>query len=68
MCGDCFYPLSDRRSYERYEDAWKNVVSWACHCGYWYSQSNGGVGEVGSPLFRAAGNADTGLSDPFLLT
>ena len=28
MWGDCFDPLSDRRSYEKCEDAGKNAVSW----------------------------------------
>ena len=41
-------------------------MSCACHCGHWYSQSHGCAGEVGSRLFRAAGNAKTGFSEPFL--
>ena len=68
MCGYYFDPLSDRRSYERGESAGKTAVSCACHCGHWYSQSHGRVDEVGSRLSRAAGNADTGFSEPFLLT
>ena len=64
MCRDCFDPLC----YERCEGVGKNVVSWACHCGNWYSHIRGRVGEVGSQLFRAAGNAETGFSGPFLLT
>ena len=64
MCRDCFDPLC----YERCEGVGKNVVSWACHCGNWYSHIRGRVGEVGSRLFRAAGNAETGFSGPFLLT
>ena len=50
MCRDYFDPLSDRRSYERGEGAGKTAVSCACHCGHWYSQSHGRVGEVGSTV------------------
>ena len=59
---------SDRRSYERCEGAGKSAVSCAYHCGHWYSKSYCRVAEVGSRLFRAAGNAETGISYPFLLT
>ena len=52
VCGDWFDPLSDIRSCKRCEGAGKTAVIWAC--GLWYSQSC--VGEVGSWLFRAAGN------------
>ena len=55
VCGDCFDPLSDRRSW---------CLSLAC--GLWYSQSR--VGDVESRLFRAARNTETGFSEPFLLT
>ena len=65
---DGFDPLSDRSSYERCEGAGKNAISWACHCGHWYSQSHCRAGEVGSRLFRAAVNAETGFSCHFLLT
>ena len=58
---------SDRRSYERCEGAGKSAVSRACHSGHWYSQSHCHVGEMGSQLFRAAGNAKTSFSYPFLL-
>ena len=60
--------LSNRFCYERCEGAGKNAVSWACHCGHWYSHIHGHVGEVGSWLFIAIGNLETGFSDPFLLT
>ena len=64
---------SDRRSYERCEGAGKSAVSCAFNCGHWCSQSHCRVGEirvgeVGSRLFRAAGNAETVFSYPFLLT
>ena len=62
---DGFDPLSDSRSYERCEGAGKTAVSWAYHCGHWYSQSHGRVGEMESLLFRATGNAATGFSYPF---
>ena len=50
---DCFHSLSDRRSDERCEDAGKTA------CELLYSQSR--VGVVGSQLFRAAGNTETGF-------
>ena len=56
------------RSNERCEGAGKSAMSCACHCGNWYSQSHCRVGEVEFRLFRAAGNAETGFSNPFLLT
>ena len=59
VCRDCFYSLSDRRSYERCEGTRKTVMSWACEL--LYSQNRGRV--VGSQLFRAAGNTETGSSD-----
>ena len=49
--------ISDRRSYERSEGAWKTVVSWACEL------STARVGVLGSQLFRNARNTETGFSD-----
>ena len=54
MCRDCFDSLSDRRSNERCEGAGKTA------CELLYSQSR--VVVVGSQLFRAAGNTETGFS------
>ena len=54
VCKDCFESLSDRRSDERCEGARKTA------CELLYSQSR--VGVVGSQLFRAAGNTETGFS------
>ena len=59
VCRDCFDSLSDRRSNERCEGAGKTAVSWVCEL--LYSQSR--VGVVGSQLFRAAGNTETGFSN-----
>ena len=50
-----FDSLSDRRSYERCEGAWKTA------CEHLYSQSR--VGVVGSQLFRATGNTETCFSN-----
>ena len=47
VCKDCFDSLSDRRSDERCDGAWKTA------CELLYSQSR--VGVVGSQLFRAQG-------------
>ena len=55
MCRDCFYSLSDRRSYERCEDARKTVVSWACEL------CTARFGVLESQLFRATGNTETGF-------
>ena len=55
VCKDCFDSLSDSRSDERCEDAGKTA------CELLYSQSR--VGVVGSQLFRAAGNTETGFSN-----
>ena len=55
MCKNCFGSLSDRRSDERYEGAGKPA------CELLYSLSR--VGVVGSQLFRAAGNKETGFSN-----
>ena len=49
VCKDCFDSLSDRHSDER------------CACELLYSQSR--VGVVGSQLFRAAGNTETGFAN-----
>ena len=54
MCKDCFDSLSERRSDDRCEGAGKTA------CELLYSQS---IGVVGSQLFRAAGNAETGFSN-----
>ena len=55
VCKDCFDSLSDRRSDERCEGAEKTA------CELLYSQSR--VGVVGSQLFRAEGNTETGFSN-----
>ena len=55
VCKDCFDSLSDRRSDERCEGAGKIA------CELLYSQSR--VGVVGSQLFIAAGNTETGFSN-----
>ena len=55
MCKDCFDSLSDRRSDERCEGAGKTAYELL------YSQSR--IGVVGSQLFRAAGNTETGFSN-----
>ena len=52
---DCFDSQSDRRSDERCEGAGKTA------CELLYSQSR--IGVVGSQLFRAAGNTETGFSN-----
>ena len=52
---DCFDSLSDRRSDERCEGAGKTA------CELLYRKSR--VGVVGSQLFRAAGNTETGFSN-----
>ena len=55
MCKYCFDSLSDRSSDERCEGAGKTV------CELLYSQSR--VAVVGSQLFRAAENTETGFSN-----
>ena len=55
VCKDCFDFLSGRRSGERCEGAGKTA------CELLYSQSR--VRVVGSQLFRAAGNTETGFSN-----
>ena len=52
---NCFDSLSDIRSDERCEGAGKTA------CELLYSQSR--VGVVGSQLYRAAGNTETGFSN-----
>ena len=59
VCRDCFDSLSDRSSDERCEGAGKTA------CELLYSQSR--VGLVGSQLFKAAENTETGFSNFFLL-
>ena len=58
MCRNCFDSLSDERSYERCEGAGKTALRWECE--HLYNQNC--VGVVGSQLFKAAGNAETGFS------
>ena len=60
MCRYCF----DRCSNERCEGAGKTAVSWVCEI--LYSQSV--VGVVGSQLFGAAGNTETGFSSIAFIT
>ena len=57
-CRDCFDSLPDKHSNERCEGAGKTAVGWVCEL--LYSQSC--VGVVGSQLFRAEGNTETGFS------
>ena len=52
VCKDCFDSLSDRRS----DDGAGKTA-----CELLYSQSR--IGVVGSQLFRAAGNTETGFSN-----
>ena len=60
MFRDCFDSLSDRRSNEKYEGTGGGTaVSWVCEL--LYSQSR--VDEVGSQLFRTAGNTEAGFSN-----
>ena len=73
MCGDYFDPLSDRRSYYIQKGVKvRGRLLLVVHVivGTSDSQSHGHVGEVGSRLFRAAGNGETGFfrSESFLLT
>ena len=58
MCRYCFDSLSDGRSYERCEGARKSALTW--ECGISYNQNR--VRVVGSQLFRAAANVETGFS------
>ena len=58
VCRDCFDSLSDGRSYERREGAGKTALRWEWEL--LYNQNR--VRVVGSQLFRAAGNTETGFS------
>ena len=58
MCRYCFDSLSDGRSFERCEGARKTALTW--ECGISYNQNR--VRVVGSQLFRAAANIETGFS------
>ena len=58
MCRYCFDSLSDRRSYERCEGARKTALTWECEISY----NQNRVRVVGSQLFRAAANIETGFS------
>ena len=58
VCRDCFDSLSDGRSYERCEGAGKTALRWEWEL--LYNQNR--VRVVGSQLFRAAGNTETGFS------
>ena len=59
VCRDSFDSLSDGRSYERCEGAWKIALRWECEL--LYNQNR--VRVVGSQLFRAAGNTKKGFSN-----
>ena len=58
MCRYCFDSLSDGRRYERCEGARKTVLTWECEISY----NQNRVRVVGSQLFRAAANIETGFS------
>ena len=58
MCRYCFDSLSDGRSYERCEGARKTALTWEYEI--LYNQNR--VRVVGSQLFRAAANKETGFS------
>ena len=64
MCRDCFDSLSDGRSYERCEGVGKTALRTGCEL--LYNQNR--VGVVGSQLFRAAGNTETGFSNRIIPT
>ena len=59
VCRDCFYSLSDGRSYDRCEGVGKTALR--SECELLYNQNR--VRVVGSQLFRAAGNTETGFSN-----
>ena len=59
MCRDCLDSLPDRCGNENGEGPEKTAVSWICELLY----SKIRVGVVGSQLFSAAGNAETGFSN-----
>ena len=54
---DCFDSLSDGRSHEKFEGTGKTALRWKCEL--LYNQNR--VRVVGSQLFRAAENTETGL-------
>ena len=57
MCRDCFDSLSDGRRYERCESVGKTALRTECEL--LYNQNR--VRVVGSQLFGAAGNTETGF-------
>ena len=59
MCRDCFDSLSDGRSYKTCKGAGKTALRWECEL--LYKQNR--VHVVGSQLFRAAKNTETGFSN-----
>ena len=59
VCRDYFDSLSDRRSYERCGGAGKTALRWECEL--LYNQNR--VHVMGSKLFRAAENTETGFSN-----
>ena len=59
MCRDCYDSLTDGRSYERCEGAGKTALGLECELVY----NQNRVCVVGSQLFRAAGNTETGFSN-----
>ena len=58
VCRDSFDSLSGGRSYERCEGAGKTALRWECELLYNQNRAR----EVGSQLFRAAGNTETCFS------
>ena len=62
VCRDSFDSLPER-SYERCEGAGKTGLRWESEL--LYNQNR--VRVVGSQLFRAAGNTETGFSNPIIL-
>ena len=59
MCRDRFDSLSDGCICERCEGAGKTALTWECEISY----NQNRVRVVGSQLFRAAGNTETGFSN-----
>ena len=59
VCRYCFDPLSNGRSYGRCEGAGNTALRWEYEL--LYNQNR--VRVVGSQLFRAAGNTETGFSN-----
>ena len=58
VCRECFDSLSDGRSYERCKSAGKTALRWECEL----LNNQNRVRVVGSQLFKAAGNTETGFS------